>query len=147
MRDIKFRAWDIDRNTMIGDAVKLQSNIIFHRAMLETAKNVIWMQYTGLKDKNGNPIFDGDICKVDTKHGFNSELLSEFKELKKLDSLNGIGSHFTGIVRIDMFRGLMFENIENGYQEPIFTRNIDIKINHSGIEIIGNIHEHKNILP
>jgi len=103
-------------------------------------------QYTGLKDKNGVKIFHNDIIKVKSKHGFNSELMHEFKELKKLDSLNSIGLHFTGVVKLDLFRGLMFENTKNGYQEPIFTRHIDIKINHGEIEVIGNINQNKELL-
>ena len=98
-------------------------------------------QFTGMTDKNGKKVFEGDVIKVKSKHGFNSELLNEFKELNQLDTLNGIGMHFKGIVRIDFLRGLMFENMENGYQEPMFTRHIDIKRNHSEIEVIGNIYE------
>jgi uncharacterized phage protein (TIGR01671 family) len=109
-------------------------------------EDVELMQFTGLTDKNGVNIYDGDILKVDTKHGFNSDLLMEFKLLNNLDTINGIGLHFTGIVRIDLLRGLMFENIENGYQEPMFTRHIEIKQNHSSIEVIGNIHSNPKLL-
>jgi len=49
---------------------------------------------------------------------------------------NFLKLHFTGVVKLDLFRGLMFENTKNGYQEPIFTRHIDIKINHGEIEVI-----------
>jgi len=95
-------------------------------------------QFTGLLDCNGVKIFDNDIISVKVKHGFNSDLLNEFKDYKNLDSLNGIGNHFSGIVRLDFLRGVMFENPENGYQEPMFTRHLDIMRNHSEITITGN---------
>ncbi len=60
MREIKFRAWDgnemvydwfaIDRST-------LDTMVPFQRH--NVAKEV--MQYTGLKDKNGKEIYEGDI--------------------------------------------------------------------------------------
>jgi hypothetical protein len=90
MRDIKFRAWDIDRNIMINGAVQLQSNIIFHRAMLETAKNVVWLQFTGFKDKNGTEIYEGDKLHL-CGSNFNYKVVFENGSfvLYHLVSLNG----------------------------------------------------------
>ena len=58
MREIKFRAWYKEKNWMY------ENRTIFTRIReINSDDELIYMQYTGLKDKNGKEIYEGDILE------------------------------------------------------------------------------------
>jgi uncharacterized phage protein (TIGR01671 family) len=65
MREIKFRAWETNRKVMVND-IKIFPKygwlVLADNDTIEgCSDNWLLMQYTGLKDKNGKEIYEGDI--------------------------------------------------------------------------------------
>ncbi|PGM07218.1 hypothetical protein CN938_22150 [Bacillus thuringiensis] len=72
MKEIKFRAWDGDRMQKVL-TLGLYEGFVDTNKLHSDIEDFKLMQYTGLKDKNGKEIYEGDIVKV-SDHPFNSSI-------------------------------------------------------------------------
>jgi hypothetical protein len=85
MREIKFRAWNKDYKKMFymesWNRVNVGNIIDFLCELYngEGGEELILMQFTGLKDKNGKEIYEGDIVK------------NEFGKIEVVGDMTGTG--------------------------------------------------------
>ncbi len=94
-REIKFRIWDKFNKKMyfqneISVGILPEDFYVIENLngkIIVQPESVILMQYTGLKDKEGKEIYEGDIVKVSEHMNFNK--FSGRKELVKFNLKTG----------------------------------------------------------
>ena len=123
MREIKFKAWDTENRCFqeIDNIViarnEMPTSINSGKYQIQSNGQIVLLQYTGLKDKNGVEIYEGDIVKYKTfYYGKEKERIVEVKWEKEATDLFG---------------------------EPDF---IGFLARWEGGEVIGNIYENPELL-
>jgi hypothetical protein len=107
----KFRAWDKETKTMNGMA-EIYRNRNQEIELHPRDENIILMQSTGLKDKNGKEIFEGDV--LGTKDGLLNGII-EYRE--------DLGMFVNSLIRYNNFERLCNvasdrEILGNIYENP-----------------------------
>lgn len=119
---LRFRAWDKETKTMNGMA-EIYRNRNQEIELRPRDEDIILMQSTGLKDKNGKEIFEGDVIAIevdDTGMPINARVFQNSK---------------IGV--------LMFHVFEDNEDVPMVEL---LEDNSVAFEIIGNIYENPELL-
>lgn len=140
-REIKFRAWDNENKYMViskqGVFTALRNSMNIVRQdngyyndgdlLKPNKEKYILMQYTGLDDKNGKEIYEGDIVLLDCYYYEEPAFDGEFKVI--YDDINGM---WLLVDLEDKENIYTFENIRGYYKTEI--------------EVIGNMYDNPELL-
>jgi len=139
MREIKFRAWNkkerrfIEVHTLEGTGNKFLFCSDENEKRYCIGVDVEILEYTGLKDKNGKEIYEGDILKFPEAH-------------KNWYGYISFVEHFRGEFRLFSIKKTL--DIEKPYVYALSVT-VETKLDNSYksfLEIIGNIYEHSHLL-
>lgn len=143
MREIKFKAWDKTKNTMmspqdfskhhtIDGNGKITACALYKEMFKNVSNSIVLLQYTGLKDKNGTEIYASDIVKhIPYHHAAEEEEMVEIR----------FGQYNDGECYVDEkhLGWFAFNSKDNRRRETL----IDI---HNNCEVIGNKFESPELL-
>lgn len=142
MREIKFRVWLPNMGEMFKPTDKQMS--IFNDGTFTIdglpCEGGILMQFTGLKDKNGKDIYEGDVCKM--------MIEKDFPPDPETGEEDGVHKSLTGEIVIIPSKGTCiknpkfecFNNGDKGIQIGYYV------ISAYRTEAIGNIHDNPELL-
>lgn len=134
MREIKFRAWHYGLETDTPTSRKKFGEWLYPHQMLyednpgdclvwkSQGQNIEVMQYTGLKDKNGKEIYEGDILQIIHEDGD-----SDVYQVRYMGDMDYPAFDLVPHLECD----------SNGLSHVVAV---------CEVEVIGNIHEHPQLL-
>jgi len=140
-REIKFRAWDTVQDKMLPvESINFRNDVISldegDNSVSDSSDMFILMQFTGLLDKNGKEIYEGDIIKGTTYlYGY------ELKNGRQFDYFGAVEWGAQADVGLCWFVSDKQGSWE--LRQTVHRNDIDYCTG----EVIGNIYENPDLLP
>jgi hypothetical protein len=121
---LTYKVWSIKQNCWCKPPIKIIENLDDSVTLISPADHVggeyIWLQSTGLQDKNGKLIFEGDVVE-----GFEGELVGKILFYDEEPSFQFISE--TGMAFLTQEYMNNFEIIGNIYETNGFLSNNNLK--------------------
>lgn len=135
MRELKFRLWKDGKMRYPGIQPEgMVMEIFFDGLPWDESRLGILMQYTGLKDKSGKEIYEGDVVAgYDNGRPIGTGIV----KYGLFDS-----SHEGGCSQAHWHIGFWIEEEPGHQMRDMVAEDVDWK----QVEVIGNIYEHKHLL-
>lgn len=129
MREIKFRAWDKKR--------KLSREVASLELPVQSeSENIVLMQYTGMRDRSGKDIYEGDILAL------GNEALKYYQNW--VVEYNEAEGKFEASNQISSVRDFTFSDKDGITDSYLYVHVTDEKVYQ--VEVIGNIYEDPELL-